>query len=137
MDRNVLEGRGEKIAIECGDDRVSYRTLLEKTNQAGNLFRALGVRRGERVLLLLLDCPEFLYCYFGAIKIGAVAVPVNPFQKPRDYEYVLNDSAARVAVVDETVLPQLRLVPRERLPNLKEDHRCGRSSRRLSFLSDG
>lgn len=136
VDRNVLEGRGEKIAIECGDDRVSYRTLLEKTNQAGNLFRALGVRRGERVLLLLLDCPEFLYCYFGAIKIGAVAVPVNPFQKPRDYEYVLNDSAARVAVVDETVLPQLRLVPRERLPNLKEVIVAGEAHADCKSLSD-
>ncbi len=120
VDRNVAEGRAEKIAIECGDERVTYRQLLERTNRAGNFLRALGLRRGERVLLMLLDSPEFLYCFFGAIKIGAIAVPVNPFQKARDYEYVLNDSQARIAVVDESLRPQLHAIPPERRPHLKE-----------------
>lgn len=120
VDRNVHEARGEKIAIECGEERVRYRELLERTNRAGNLLRGLGVRRGERVLLLLLDSPEFLYCYFGAIKIGAIAVPVNPFQKAKDYEYVLNDSGASVAVVDESLVEQLEAIPPERRPHLKE-----------------
>jgi benzoate-CoA ligase family protein len=119
-DRNVLEGRGEKTAIECGDERIRYRELLEKTNRAGNFLRRLGVRRGERVLLLLLDSPEFLYCFLGAIKIGAIAVPVNPFQKPKDYGYVLNDSGARVAVVNEELLPQLESISRDKLASLKE-----------------
>jgi len=120
VDRNVHEGRGEKIAIECGDLRVSYRELLERTNRAGNFLRGLGVRRGERVALLLMDTPEFFYCYFGAIKIGAVAVPVNPFQKAKECIYVLKDSAARVVVVENDLLAQLELDPREGLPDLKE-----------------
>jgi benzoate-CoA ligase len=136
VDRDVLEGRGEKIAIECGEQRVSYRELLELTNRAGNLFRGLGVQRGERVLLLLLDSPEFLYCYFGAIKIGAVAVPVNPFQKPKDYEYVLNDSGARVAVVDEALLAQLESIPEERRPKLKEIVVAGGVHRDRKTLSE-
>src|ERR1700688_3532063 len=72
VDRNVLEGRGEKTAIECGDERVNYQQLLEGTNRAGNALRRLGVRHEERVVLLLLDTPEFLYSFFGTIKIGAV-----------------------------------------------------------------
>ncbi len=120
VDRNVQEGRGEKIAIECGDLRVSYRELLERVNRAGNFLRGLGVRRGERVALLLMDTPEFFYCYFGAIKIGAVAVPVNPFQKAKDCFYVLKDSAARVVVVEAELLAQLELDPREGLPELKD-----------------
>jgi benzoate-CoA ligase family protein len=120
VDRNVREGRGEKIAIECGDARISYRQLLDRTNRAGNFLRELGVRRGERVALLLMDTPEFFYCYFGAIKIGAVAVPVNPFQKAKDCFYVLRDSAARVVVVEVELLAQLELDPREGLPDLKE-----------------
>jgi benzoate-CoA ligase family protein len=127
VDRNIHEGRGEKIAIECGDLRVSYRELLERTNRAGNFFRGLGVRRGERVALLLMDTPDFFYCYFGAIKIGAVAVPVNPFQKAKDCFYVLKDSAARAVVVEAELLAQLELDPREGLPDLKEIVVAGRA----------
>ncbi len=120
VDRNVLEGRGEKTAIECGDERVSYRELLERTNRAGNSLRQLGVRPEERVMLLLLDTAEFLYSFFGAIKIGAVAVPVNTFLKSHEYEYLLNDTRARVVLVSEALLPQLQSIPPERLRYLRE-----------------
>jgi acyl-CoA synthetase (AMP-forming)/AMP-acid ligase II len=120
VDRNVLEGRAENIAIESGDERVTYQQLLERTNRAGNALRSLGVRRKERVLLLLLDSPEFLYSFFGTIKIGAVAVPVNTQAKPREYEYMLNDCRARVAVVSESLLSQLQAIPRQNLPYLRE-----------------
>ncbi len=115
VDRNVLEGRGEKIAIECGDEQVTYRELLERTNRVGNALRRLGVRREERVKLLLLDGPEFLYCFFGAIKIGAVAVPSNTLLKPQDLEYILNDARSRVALVSAALLPQLQSISRDRL----------------------
>lgn len=120
IDRNVGEGRGAKVAIECGDERVTYEQLLEQTNRTGNVLLALGVRPEERVLLLLLDTPEFLYVFFGAIKIGAVAVPVNTQAKPQDYEYILNDCRARVAVVSESLLPHLQTIPRDRLRYLEE-----------------
>jgi benzoate-CoA ligase family protein len=120
VDRNVLERRGENAAVECGNERVSYRQLLEQTNRVGNALRLLGVRREERVLLLLSDTPEFLYCFFGAIKIGAVSVPLNTMLKPHEYEYLFNDARARVAIVSETLLPQLDSVPRERFTYLKQ-----------------
>jgi len=120
VDRNVQEGRGAKVAIECGDVRVTYQELLENTNRAGNSLLALGVRPEERVLLLLLDTPEFLYSFFGAIKIGAVAVPVNTQARPHDYEYILNDCRARVALVSEALLPHVESIPKERLRYLQE-----------------
>jgi len=120
VDRNVLEGRGAKVAIECGDERVTYQQLLGNTNRVGNALLALGVRPEERVLLLLLDTPEFLYSFFGAIKIGAVAVPVNTQAKPQDYEYILNDCRARVALVSEPLLPHLQSIPKEKLRYLQE-----------------
>ncbi len=120
VDRNVLEGRGDKTAIECGDEQVSYRQLLERTNRAGSALRKLGVRREERVLLFLQDSPEFLYCFFGAIRAGAVAVPANPLLKSHEYEYLFNDTRARVVFVGETSLPQLQAIPRGRLPYLQE-----------------
>jgi len=120
VDRNVLEGRSTRIAIECGDERVSYKQLLERTNRAGNAFRRLGMRREERLLLLLLDTPEFLYCFFGAIKIGVAPVPTNTLLKPDEYEYVLNDSRAGVVVVSKALLPQVEAIPREKLSYLRE-----------------
>ncbi len=108
IDRHVPEGRGEKIAIETGEVRVSYRQLWESVNRFGNALRQLGVRIEERVLLLLLDTPEFAFSFFGAIKIGAVPVPVNTLLKTSDYHYILNNSRARVAVVSEALYPQLQ-----------------------------
>ena len=107
VDRHIQEGRGEKIAIEAGDSRVSYRQLGESVNRFGNTLRQLGVRIEERVFLLLLDTPEFAISFFGAIKIGAVPVPVNTLLKRSDYQYILNNSRARVAVVSESLYPQL------------------------------
>lgn len=120
VDRHVQEGRSSKVAIECGDEKVSYQHLLERTNRVGNLLRGLGVRPEERVVLLALDSPEFLYTFFGTIKIGAVAVPANTFLKPAEYEYLLNDTRARVAVVSEPLLPQLRTIPPARLRYLSQ-----------------
>jgi benzoate-CoA ligase len=119
VDRNVEEGRGEKIAIECGALRVSYGEVLAGVNRVGNaLRRVLGVRLEERVLLLLPDIPEFAYSFFGAIKVGAVPVPVNTLLKPPDYLHLLNDSRARVAIVGEALLPQILALRRSDLPFL-------------------
>jgi len=120
VDRNLEEGRGENVAIECGDGRVTYGQLAERVNRAGNALRALDMRIEERVLLILLDTPEFAYSFLGAIKAGMVPVPVNTLLKPPDYEYMLNDSRARVVIVSEALLPQVQAIPRGRLRYLRE-----------------
>jgi benzoate-CoA ligase family protein len=119
IDRHISEARDQKVAFECGDERVTYRQLYERVNQAGNLLRTLGVRREERVALLLLDTPDFAYCFFGGIKIGAVPVPLNTLLKPAEYEYMLNDSRARIAIVSEELLPQINAIPRANLEYLE------------------
>lgn len=119
VDRNVEEGRGARIAIECGDTLLTYQQLLENVNRAGNALLELGVRPEERILLILLDTPDFLYTFFGAIKIGAVPVPVNTLARPQDYEYMLNDSRARIAMVSEPLLPHLEAIDGERLRFLR------------------
>jgi benzoate-CoA ligase family protein len=114
IDRNVAEGRGSKVAIECGDERVNYEELFRNVNRAGNALRGrYGVRPEERVLLLLLDGPAFAYSFFGAIKIGAVPVPLNTLWKPADYEHVIRDSGAGVIIVSPELLPQIERVPAE------------------------
>ncbi|HCG00358.1 MAG TPA: benzoate-CoA ligase family protein, partial [Chloroflexi bacterium] len=95
VDRNLEEGRADEPAILAEDREISYRELAENVNRAGNALLQLGVQMEQRVLLALLDGPEFAYCFFGAMKIGAVPVPVNTMLKPQDYEYFLADSRAR------------------------------------------
>ena len=121
VDRNIEEGRADRIAIECGDQRVTYQELLRRVNRVGSALRMeCGVRREERVAVLLTDTPEFVYSFFGAMKIGAVPVPINTLWKSPDYEYVLNDSRARVLIVDHVLLRHLQEIPPGRLRYLCE-----------------
>jgi benzoate-CoA ligase family protein len=128
VDRNVREGRGNRVAIECGDERVTYAGVLDNVNRFASALQALGVRREERVAMLLLDGPPFAYAFFGAMKIGAVAVPVNTLLKPHDYRYVLEDSGAAVLVVSEALLPQVRELPRNELRRLRHVIVVGRAA---------
>lgn len=136
VDCHVAEGRGAKVAIECGDEVVTYRDLLERTNRVGNVFRRLGVEVEQRVLLSLVDSPEFLYCFFGAIKIGSVAVPVNPSLRAQDYEYLLNDSRARVAVISEVSRPEIEKLSWERLRYLKQIVLVGHPRQQFPILGE-
>jgi len=119
VDRHIKDGRADKVAIECGEVHVTYRQLFERVNQVGNGLRKLGVRIEERVLLLLLDSPEFAVSFFGAIKIGAVPVPVNTLLKSADYQYLLNNSRARVAIVSDSLLASIEAIPKQQLRYLE------------------
>jgi benzoate-CoA ligase len=99
LDHNLAEGRGGKVALHIGDQTYTYQQLGELANRTGNALKELGVGQEQRVLMLVLDTPSFPATFFGAIKIGAVPIPTNTVMQPADYEYFLNDSRARVAVV--------------------------------------
>jgi benzoate-CoA ligase family protein len=108
VDRHIAEGRGPAVAIECEDRRVSYADLFELVNRTGSALRTeLGVRPEERVILLMLDSAEMVAAFFGAIKIGAIPIPVNTLWTPADYEFVLRDSRAAVAIVSAPLYPKI------------------------------
>ncbi|HVA25256.1 MAG TPA: benzoate-CoA ligase family protein [Chloroflexota bacterium] len=109
IDENV--GRNpDRIAVRCQGQSHTYRQMAEMVGRAGNSLSELGVRMEDRVLLLMLDTPEFIATFYGAIRIGAVPVPVNTNMKPQDYEYFLNDSRAVAAIVSEPLLAQIEPV---------------------------
>ena len=110
VDENIAQGRGGKIAIYYDDQKITYQEVFEKVNRTGNALRNLGIEIENRVLLILPDSPEFAYSFFGAIKIGAVAVPTNPWMFAKDYGYLINDSRARAIVVHESVLPEIEKI---------------------------
>jgi benzoate-CoA ligase family protein len=120
VDRHLREGRATRIAIACGDEYVTYAQLAEGVNRFGNALRhTLSVRMEERVFLLLPDIPEFACCFFGAMKIGAVPAPINTLLRSNEYEFLLNDTRARVAVVSDTLAHLIVQIPRERLDFLE------------------
>ena len=106
VDRHVTEGRGGSPAFHYDNRVLTYGDVFDLVNRTGNALRALGVGLEDRVLLLCLDAPEFLGAFWGAIKIGAVPVPVNTLMRAADYLYFLNDSRAKVAVVSALLLAE-------------------------------
>ena len=118
IDRHLDEGRGAAVAIECGDRRITYQQLQEEVNRVGTVLKDLGVDAEQRVLLLMLDGPEFVYAFFGAIKIGAVPVPVNTRWTAADYDHVLQDSGARAVIVSGPLYQQI-VEPLGRAPTVR------------------
>jgi benzoate-CoA ligase len=112
LDANLDAGRGPRTAVvDVGARReFTYAEVAASVARTGHAFRRLGVRPEERVMLLLPDCTEFVAAFFGAIRIGAVAVPVNTLLTPPEYEYLLNDSRARVMVVHERFVDKIEAV---------------------------
>ena len=110
VDVHLSLGRSDKAAILSGDRVITYRQLLEDVNRFGNALRSLGIRMEERVAMLLPDSPEWATAFFGAMKIGAVAVPLNTNLKSADYLYYLNDSRARVLVVEPSLLEHIQSI---------------------------
>ena len=104
VDRHVEEGRGNRVAFHYEDRSLTYAGLQELVNRTGNALLELGVQREQRILCLLLDSPEFLAAFWGAIKIGAIPIPVNTMMRGQDYLYFLDDSRAPVAIISEPLL---------------------------------
>jgi benzoate-CoA ligase family protein len=114
VDRNVDEGRGDRVALIGPTGPTTYAELARLTNRCGNLFRELGVRAQDRVLLVLADSVEFVALWYGAQKIGAVTAEAYTFLQPKDYAYYIEYTDAKVVVVDESTEPAIREVAGER-----------------------
>jgi benzoate-CoA ligase family protein len=108
LERN-LRARANKVAIHAATGDVTYADLARLANGAARTFLAQGVRREERVLICGFDTPGWVASFLGAIRIGAVPVPVNPvLQRTEDYRHFIDDSLARVVVVDATTEEKLK-----------------------------
>ena len=104
IDRHLAEGRGgypaiinadvdANTALEEGVERqVTYQQLAERVNRCGNLLQSLASEPGGRILVVVKDCPEFFYVFWGAIKAGLVPVPLNTLLRADDYRFMIEDS---------------------------------------------
>ncbi|HEX6715688.1 MAG TPA: AMP-binding protein, partial [Pyrinomonadaceae bacterium] len=101
---NLEEGRENKVCLYFEDRQWTYGEVARLSNQTGNALRESGAGIEDRVLLVLPDCPEFVWTWFGAARIGAVITMVNPLLPVADYEYYLDYTRAKVAVVHHSLL---------------------------------
>ncbi|MEY4751573.1 MAG: hypothetical protein RIQ60_3787 [Pseudomonadota bacterium] len=89
-------------------DRHSYRELQRVANRLSNALASLGVARGDRVAVVMPQRFETAVAHMAIYQLGAVAMPLSMLFGPEALEYRINDSAARVAIVDETAIQALR-----------------------------
>ncbi len=86
------------MAIQGDFGTVSYAQLAEDVNRCGNALAGLGLASGDRVLMMVKDCPEFFYIFWGAIKAGFVPVPLNTLLRAKDYQFMIEDSGCAAVI---------------------------------------
>jgi acyl-coenzyme A synthetase/AMP-(fatty) acid ligase len=99
----ALARHGERIALLCGEESVSFRQLAQRAQASAGALGSLGVRRGERVALLMRDTPECAAAWLGALHAGAVVVSINPRLTSAECRHVVDDSGSRFAIVDDSI----------------------------------
>ena len=135
LDRNVDEGRGGKLAFTDTVSELTYGDLQKQSCRVANMLRRLGVRREERVAMIMLDTMDFPSVFLGAIRAGIVPVPLNTLLTSDQYAYVLADCRARVLFISEALLPVVKDMV-GRMPDLEHVVVAGNDAHGHKKLSD-
>lgn len=117
LEHNLAE-RADKQALFSDPRTLTFREISAEANQVGNALKACGVRPGEYVGLLAHDSAEWVACFFGTLKIGAIHIGMNTLLTAAEYDYILKDSRARVLIVSEAIWDKVDAI-REANPQLE------------------
>ncbi|HLC26133.1 MAG TPA: benzoate-CoA ligase family protein, partial [bacterium] len=112
LERNLAE-RADKIALCSPERNMTFREVSQEANRVGNALKRLHVRVGDVVGILCPDQAEWVTTFFGAMKIGAVALGINTLLTPREFAYILEDSRTRVLIVHESLYPKIEAFRKE------------------------
>jgi crotonobetaine/carnitine-CoA ligase len=117
---------GDRTFIRYDDDEITFREFDQTTDRAAHFLFQHGIRKGDKILLFLPNCLEFIYAWCGASKIGAVVVPTNFNLKPDELQYNVNHSGSRAIITKEPFAEVVQKI-KEQCPNvthyfLAEDH---------------
>ena len=113
LESRIREGKGERVALLCGDRRLTYRDVQVLANRFGHVLRGMGVGPEQRVIIALPDGPEYVGALFGILKLGAVVVMVNPRLKAEEIAPFYAFTRAPVAVVHAETLEAFAAAARE------------------------
>ncbi len=98
----------DKLCLEISGQSFTYAQLWRKALETAGMFQSMGVGKGDRVCLLLPNCPEFLFCWFGLSALGAISIPINTAYKRDETAYILNDAGAKALVAHDSLLDVAR-----------------------------
>lgn len=105
---DAAEQNPQGTAIEFMGLRMSYRQLLGSARRFANALLRQGVRKGDRVAVMLPNCPQTVIAYYGTLMMGGIVVMTNPMYMPRELEHQLNDSGAKTIVVLDQLVERVR-----------------------------
>jgi len=103
----------DRAAIVYLGQETSYRKLVEEVRRFATALHGLGLKKGDKLMLYIPNCPQFLIAYFGAHLIGAVPVPVSPIYTPHELRYLIEDSEAETVLCMDTNFRYVREVFQE------------------------
>src|SRR6202048_5085217 len=135
LERNIDEGRSEKLAYTDTVSELTYGELQRQSCRVANMLRRLGVRREERVAMIMLDTTDFPAVFLGAIRAGIVPVPLNTLLTSDQYAYVLADCRALMLFISQALLPVVKDML-GRMPDLDHVVVAGNDAHGYKKLSD-
>src|SRR3954464_6262487 len=107
VDRRLEAGHGDKVAIRCAGEEVTYAQLHDRICRAGNVLEELGVGREDRVLMVLDDSPTWVALFLGAMRMGAVPAPVSFLDTTENFAHYARDSYAKLIIAEDALLERL------------------------------
>jgi benzoate-CoA ligase len=118
-ERHLAAGRGDKLAYVDDAGALSFGALAERVDRCASALASLGLEQEHRVMIAMLDTIDWPVAFLGAIKAGVIPIAANTLLTTQDYEFMLNDSRARVLFVSEALLPQFAPLLAERAKRLR------------------
>src|SRR5579871_3479616 len=115
---------GARVALIFREQTMTYAELAQRVTLLAQGLESLEIRPGDRIALLLPNCPPFVLGYYAAATLGAVVVPANPLLKPAELEYIWGDARIRLVITVPPLLPTV-LAARATLPELQYLVSCG------------
>jgi benzoate-CoA ligase len=107
FDQLYLPEHAARAAVLYEHREIAYDELRDQTVGVAEVLKALGIRAGDRVAILLSDSPEFIASFVAIISLGAIAVPINPALRREDQHFILNDCGARLAFIEASAVDSL------------------------------
>lgn len=108
-----------RVAIIFGGMELTYSELKNLSDRFASALVGLGVKKGDRVAIHLVNCPQFAIAYYGAIRLGATFTPLSPLLSPREAKHQLNDSGAETLISLDLIYPGIQpIIPETGIRNV-------------------
>ncbi len=109
----------QKQAILCGEKRWTYKEFHDRINRLSCCLQSFGIRKNDKVAILLPNCHTFLEAYYGISQIGAISVPINIRLSPGEIAFILEDSESKILISDPAYQKQIDPI-REKIIGVKK-----------------